>query len=96
MVVGIKIVHRVEFLWLIYGYDHSVGHIREWTRWKQCSQEVTKAWFSERKGAKMRENDGKNCLELVREQEVASSNLVTPTIFGAICTKNQSISQDLD
>ena len=33
---------------------------------------------------------------LLREQEVASSNLVTPTIFGAICTKNQSISQDLD
>ena len=33
---------------------------------------------------------------LLREQEVASSNLVTPTIFSAICTKNQSISQDLD
>ena len=29
---------------------------------------------------------------LLREQEVASSNLVTPTIFSAICTKNQSFS----
>ena len=46
MVVGIKIVHRVGFLWLIYGFDHRVDHLREWTMWEQCSQEVTKAWFS--------------------------------------------------
>ena len=37
MVVELKIVHGVEFLWLIYGFDHSADHIREWTRWKQCS-----------------------------------------------------------
>ena len=80
MVVGIKIAHGVGFLWLIYGFDHSVDHIREWTRWKQCSQEVTKAWFSERKGVKMRGNDGKNCLELVRDHEARSSNLRTSTI----------------
>ena len=61
-------------------FDHSVDHIREWTRWKQCSQEVTKAWFSERKGVKMRGNDGKNCLELVRDHEARSSNLRTSTI----------------
>ena len=80
MVVGIKIEHRVEFLWLIYGFDHSVDHIRECTRWKQCSQEVWKGWFSERKGVKMRGNDGKICLFGIRDHEARSSNLRTSTI----------------
>ena len=60
-------------------FDHSVDHIREWTMWKQYSQEVTKAWFSERKGVKMRENDGKNCLFGIRDHEARSSNLRTST-----------------
>ena len=62
------------------GLDHTFDHLRLRTKWKQCSQEVTKAWFSERKGVKMRGNDGKNCLFGIRVHEARSSNLRTSTI----------------
>ena len=59
--------------------------------WKQCLQEHPKALILDSKAPKILVNQGKNYHLTLRVQEVASSNLITPTIFSAICTKTKII-----
>jgi len=59
--------------------DHTFDHLRTWTVWKQCSQEPTRASFSDSKVPKSLVNQGKNYYFWLWEQDVAGSNPVIPT-----------------
>ena len=60
-------------------FDHIFDHLQTRTTWKQCSQEHTKAPFSDTKALKITRNYTKNLCKTLRDAKVVGSNPVAST-----------------